>query len=94
MARTEDNVMTDVVMTPQIRCDNCGAVDNKIRADGSWVKPRTWGNLHVEGAKNTQAYGLKDRLAFVDLCPKCAGKAFEAASEAMKQAREEGDAHD
>lgn len=84
--------MADVNITPRISCDNCGlTVDKEFRdrTDKSYFKPRTWGSLKIEGSRSTDSYGGKDKLDMIDLCPKCATAALDAAASALKKMRGE-----
>jgi hypothetical protein len=89
--------MSDVSITPKIRCDNCGEISEKTKRDKlpplDWVKPRAWGSLKIEGSRSTDSYGGKATLTFTDLCPKCAQSALDAAASVLKKLRGE-DAHD
>lgn len=84
--------MADVDITPKIRCDNCGQVEEKAASGSgrsrSFSKPRIWGSVRMEGGRSTDSYGGKSRLDFTDLCPRCANAALDAAAEALRITRE------
>ncbi|MBB3521095.1 hypothetical protein [Rhizobium sp. BK456] len=85
--------MADVNITPRISCDNCGHTVDK-QQEGSYTsrsfkKPRDWGSLKIEGSRNVDSYGGKDRLDLTDLCPKCATAALDAAASVLKTTRGE-----
>lgn len=88
--------MADVSLIPKVRCDNCGTIADKTRRNtnpkSDWVRPLVWGGMKAEGGRICkQTYGTgKERLDFIDLCPKCAEAAFEAAAKALEKARGEG----
>lgn len=89
--------MADVDIIPKISCDNCGRTVEK-QQEGSYTsrsfkKPRDWGSLKIEGSRSSDSYGGKERLDFIDLCPKCATIAVDAAAAALKAARGEDDAN-
>lgn len=83
--------MADVDITPKIRCDNCGKVEEKTvsgsRTSRSFTKPRAWGSARMEGGRSSDSYGGKARLDFTDLCPQCANAALDAASKTLKALR-------
>ena len=83
--------MADVDITPKIRCDNCGLIQEKVvsgsHTSRSFSKPRTWGSVKMEGGRSADSYGGKVRLDFTDLCPQCANAALEASSEALEARR-------
>lgn len=84
--------MADVDITPKIRCDNCGQIEEKAvtgsHTSRSFSKPRKWGFAKMEGSRSTDSYGGKSRLDFTDLCPRCANAALDAAAAALKSIRE------
>ena len=86
--------MSDVDITPKIRCDNCGFIEEKaISGAGNlrtFSKPRKWGFAKMEGSRSTDSYGGKSRLDFSDLCPTCANDALDAAAAVLKARRDEG----
>ena len=79
--------MANVQIVPQIRCDNCGFITEEVVITSEYQRPREWGSCRMEGSKSVNAYGGKDTLAFVDLCPKCANAAITAASSVLKGVR-------
>lgn len=87
--------MADVDITPKIRCDNCGKVEEKTvegsNKTRSVSKPRKWGSAKMEGSRSTDSYGGKSRLDFPDLCPACADAALDAAAAVLKACRGELD---
>ena len=84
--------MAEIIPVPLIRCDNCGLTAEKVKETyvPEFKKPRSWGSMKAVGANSTDSYGGKSRLDFIDLCPKCAQTALDAAAEALKTARSEG----
>lgn len=82
--------MADVNNIPQIRCDNCGCVTNKIKGqfEKEYRKPSMWGGVRIDGGRATDSYGGKSKLVMTDLCITCANAAIDAASEALKAIRE------
>lgn len=86
--------MADVKITPKIQCDNCGVTAEKEfrdRTGDPYIKPGLWGSCKIEGGRDTNSYGGKNRLTFSDLCPSCANVALDAAAAALKAARKEDD---
>lgn len=83
--------MADVNTIPQIRCDNCGKIDEKVKGqfDKEYKRPGLWGSMKAEGGQAADSYGGKNRLGFTDLCPDCANAALEAAAAALKEIRGE-----
>lgn len=86
--------MADVDITPKIRCDNCGLIEERA-VSGShtsriFSKPRKWGSAKMEGGRSSDSYGGKSRLDFSDLCPTCANDALDAAAAVLKARRDEG----
>ncbi|MRX31870.1 hypothetical protein [Aminobacter sp. MDW-2] len=83
--------MADVDITPKIRCDNCGKIEEKTvsgsHTSRSFSKPKAWGSARMEGARSADSYGGKSRLDFTDLCPRCADAALDAASEVLAALR-------
>jgi hypothetical protein len=83
--------MSDVIIIPKIRCDNCGVtVDKEVRAghpNSTYVKPRNWGSARVDGGRRA---GYPEHIGMADLCPKCAKAVGDAAEAALKLARVEG----
>ncbi|MBB3743862.1 hypothetical protein FHX10_003361 [Rhizobium sp. BK591] len=85
--------MADVSITPRISCDNCGLTVDKHQ-EGSYTsksfkKPRDWGSLKIEGSRSADSYGGKENLDFIDLCPRCATAALDAAASVLKTTRGE-----
>lgn len=87
--------MADVDITPKIRCDNCGRIEDKTVSGPNQArivaKPRNWGSCRIEGGRQSDAYGGKDRLDFTDLCQGCADAALDAAATALRACRSETD---
>lgn len=83
--------MADVNIVPRISCDNCGSTEDKRLKFNSrdYEKPGNWGSCKIEGSRSVDSYGGKDRVVFIDLCPKCAQAAADAASVALKKTRGE-----
>jgi hypothetical protein len=87
--------MAEVKIIPRISCDNCGAVVDK-KADTyssgkaqTYSKPRDWGSCRIEGVRDGDIYGNKERLDFTDLCPDCAHSVFIHAAGALADRRRE-----
>lgn len=87
--------MAEVKIIPRISCDNCGAVVDK-KADTyssgkaqTYSKPRDWGSCRIEGTRDADSYGNKERLSFTDLCPECATHIIRAAARAASERRGE-----
>lgn len=87
--------MADVDIIPKICCDNCGRTVEKSQSgtgpSRSFKKPTMWGSCRMEGGRDEDSYGRKNRLDFTDLCPSCANVAIDAAAAALKLARNEDD---
>lgn len=88
--------MADVQITPRIQCDNCGFTEAKTPHDEYgkvrgvvYRKPKTWGGCSMEGTRDADAYGNKERLDMSDLCPVCASNALNAAAKALALVRED-----
>lgn len=90
--------MAEVKITPKISCDNCGFVADKInyaerggfaKSADKFDKPRDWGSCRIEGSRDADSYGNKERLDFTDLCPKCAHSLFVCAAGLFADIREE-----
>lgn len=85
--------MADVNITPRISCDNCGlTVDKQVEfpsVNKKFQRPRDWGSLKIEGSRSADSYGGKEKLDFIDLCPKCATAALDAAASVLKKMRGE-----
>lgn len=90
--------MADVKIIPKIQCDNCGFVQDKInyaerggfaKNENKYDKPREWGGCTMEGARDADAYGNKERLDMSDLCPRCASNALNGAAAALAVIRNE-----
>lgn len=90
--------MADVEIIPKISCDNCGATVEKTghkdysgggMASVKYSKPKDWGSCRIEGTRDADAYGNKERLDFTDLCPLCATAILKAAALAAKDRRAE-----
>ncbi len=86
--------MANITLAPLVRCDNCGATVDQVKAQGEqrFVRPSGWGSINAIGARSTDTYGGRDKIAFTDLCPKCAQAALDAAAGALKKIREASDA--
>lgn len=88
--------MADVDQIPKIRCDNCGRTTEKAvhgaHTSRTFHKPKSWGSMKaIGGPGSADNYGDgKSRLDFIDLCPKCAEVALQAAGDALAKARGEG----
>jgi hypothetical protein len=89
--------MADVKVIPKIQCDNCGAVEDKVEVPRfvpskdptEYAKPKSWGGCKMEGARDRDEYGNKERLDFADLCPRCAKAALNEAANALANIRRE-----
>lgn len=62
--------MADVNPTPRIRCDNCGAMADKVSKTmpPAWERPSGWGSVRVDP---TVSGMYPNRIAMTDLCPDC-----------------------
>jgi hypothetical protein len=91
--------MAEVKIIPKVSCDNCGIVIDKladkysIGAGGAqaYSRPREWGSCRIEGTRDGDIYGNKERLDFADLCPDCAHSVFIHAAGALADRRREND---
>lgn len=88
--------MADVKEVPRISCDNCGATVFKTEVKGfnsrdpvTYAKPKAWGGCRIEGTRDADQYGNKERLDFTDLCERCAHAVFIHAAGALEHARGE-----
>lgn len=84
--------MADVEVVPKIRCDNCGFTTEKNASDAgasrSYQRPHRWGSLTIASGRGQQGYPV-ETLRFVDLCPRCATCAHDAAAAILKELRAE-----
>lgn len=88
--------MADVKVIPKIQCDNCGLVEEKTATASfiagkpiEYAKPKTWGSCRMEGTRDRDEYGNKERLDMADLCPRCASAALNEAANALANIRKE-----
>lgn len=89
--------MAEVKIVPKISCDNCGLVIDKQAVESfrnnslsdEYRKPRDWGSCRIEGTRDADAYGNKERLDFTDLCPECAAILINNGAKALARARGE-----
>lgn len=90
--------MAEVKIVPKISCDNCGLVIDKQAIEMTinskaqeYRRPREWGSCRIEGTRDGDIYGNKERLDFTDLCPDCAHSVFIHAAGALADRRRESD---
>lgn len=82
--------MAEVTITPRIRCDNCGFVQDKEGAGKEYRKPRRWGSAVIFSGRGQDGYPPEE-LRFIDLCPDCAKLAHDAVALALRTRRGEVD---
>lgn len=81
--------MSEVMITPRIRCDNCGHTEDKVRrtyAERDWMRPQPWGSVKAEG---TVKGAYPQYIAMTDLCEKCTKLVYEAVGDALAAGRKE-----
>lgn len=85
--------MVDVLVTPRIKCDNCGFEADKHSTQitnghhSSWRPPGGWGFARIGGLYA----GNDSAIESGDLCPSCMAGASDALSKFLNTSKEQSD---
>lgn len=90
--------MADVVQIPKIQCDGCGVIidkaEKKTYLQGKpkeYERPNDWGACRIDGSRNVDEYGNREKLYLLDLCPGCATAALYGAAKAIRERKMENE---